>query len=116
MSPLAPTPKMNRRPAAPTPSRIPELDAANPAPVTGEIDLTSPAALRNSIANLKLVVGAVLKMDDNSLEFDSRASDPKLNLPKHPAIVHGNPVVIRPSVNIRSAKRLPSAVLWPLPV
>lgn len=49
------------RTRAPTALRIPELDASDPATVTGEVNLPRPSPIRDSVANLDVVVGPFSK-------------------------------------------------------
>ena len=96
---------------APVLLRVPELDATNPAPVTGEVDHPRLTARRNSISNLELVVLTALEVNNNSLEFNVAASNPKLKLPEGPAIVYDYRVVISSAVDIRRPELLPSSLL-----
>jgi len=91
--------------------RVPELDAANPATLTGEVDHSRPVARGDSVSNLEFVVFAALKVDNNSLKFNVAASNPELKLPEGPAIVYVNRVVIPSPVDIRLPELLPSALV-----
>lgn len=91
--------------------RIPKLDAANPATLTGEVDYARPASIGDSIWNRKFVVGAVVKVNNHSLELNRPAPDLEQEGSETHAVVHDNPIVIPPSVDIGSAEVLPSALV-----
>jgi hypothetical protein len=58
-----------------------------------------------------LVVLTVIEVDNNSLELDGPAPDPKLNLTERSAVVHENPIVIHPPVDSCSTEQFPSALV-----
>jgi hypothetical protein len=93
---------------APTSFRIPKLDAADPAAVTRKVNLTGPSATGDSVPNLNVVVSPVLEMDNHALKLNGSASDLKLKRSETFAVVHDNPVVIVPSVDIGSPELLPA--------
>jgi hypothetical protein len=103
-----PSIEIHVRTRAPASLRVPKLDAADPAAVTRKVNLTGPSPTRDSVPNLNVVVSPVLEVDNHSLKLNRSASDFKLKRPETFVVVHDNPVVIIPSVDIGSPKLLPS--------
>lgn len=113
---LAHSPNIHVGARAPSLFRIPELDAANPAPVTRKVNRPRPTAIWNSPLNLKFMVGAVVEVNDHSLEINRPAPDAKLQGSEHPAAVHDDPIVIVPAIYIRRPEHLPSVLVAATPL
>lgn len=111
-----PSPEIHVRPRAPPLLRIPELDAANPATVTRKVNLTRLAPIGNPIPNLEVVVGAIVEVDNHSLEFNRPALDPKLKGTERPAVVHEDSIVIVPAIYMRLPEHFPSALVASTPL
>jgi hypothetical protein len=101
--------QLDARAAPPISLLVPELDASNSASVTRQIDGARSAAGANSLSNVYIMVAAVLEVYDHAIEFNGAIPDLKQNRPKRPAVIHRDPVVIRPSVYVRLSEVLPSA-------
>jgi len=104
------------RARAQTPLRIPKLDAANSATITGEIDHTRSTLIGDSISNLNFVVGAAVEVDNHSLKLDRPASNFKQERSETLAPVDGDPIVVPSSIDIRSPELFPSVVVSSTPV
>ena len=63
------------RTRAPTALRIPEFDASDSAAVTRKINLPRPSPARDSVADLNIMVGAVLEVHKHALKLDGSASN-----------------------------------------
>jgi len=104
------------RARAQTPPRIPELYAPDSTTITGEIDRTGSTLIGDSISNLKCVVGAVVEVDNHSIELDCPADDLEKEGSETLVVVDGNRIVIPPSVDISSPELLPSAIVSSTPL
>jgi hypothetical protein len=104
------------RPRSPILLRIPKIDAANPAAVTRKVNLTRSPACGNPAQNLKLMILAVLEVDNHPLKLNRPASDLKHKGPETRAIVHKNSIVIIPSINVNSPERFPSTLVDSTPL
>jgi len=61
------------------------------------------------------VVGAILEVDNHSLEFNGPASDPKLKLPERTAVVHDDSIVINSAIYTRLPEHFPSSLVAATP-
>jgi hypothetical protein len=110
-SPLTPSPEVHVRTRAPAFFRIPKLDAANPATITGKIDNPGLAFIGDSIPNLNFLVLTVIEVNDNAFEFNGAASDAELELAERSPVVHKYPIVIGSSVYVGLSQNFPAAVV-----
>jgi len=62
------------------------------------------------------VVGAIVEVDNHSLEVNRPSSNLKHERSETLAVVHDNPILIPPSIDIRSPELFPSAVVSSTPL
>jgi len=75
----------------------------NSATITWKVDYAGSAANRDSASNLDFVVGAVLEVNNYTLELNCSAGDFKLQRPVTFVGVDGDRVAISPPVDIRAS-------------